>query len=355
MLRTNYFTPIRIKMKLFKILFTALFVFAGFNLFAQQDTLISSSGDVIIGEIKSMSRNVLIFDTEYADSDFNIEWDKIKGITTYSPLVVFTENGDRLIGKLKFVGDKDRIVELINSDKHRSINLDEIVKINTYENGFLDRIFVSIDAGYSFAKANNLSQFSMTGRLKYKADKWRVGGGFNNVATSQDNVDQITRNEANIDVKRDVLGKAYLFTGLEFLENSEQKLDLRTTSKLGAGYYFIRNNSLFFQGGVGLANANEKYGGELSSTQNSFEGLGTLEFDAFDIGDFSFRAKVSAFPSFSTKGRVRINSDFSLKYNLPLDFYIKANYIHNYDNKPLNEGTIKADYVFQTSIGWEWN
>jgi len=232
--------------------------------------------------------------------------------------------------------------------------MDEIVVISTLEKDFWSRIYISIDAGYSFTKANNVTQFSTNSRVNYLADNWRLNGYLNNVITNQDNVDETKRTEGGTDFSYDVLGNGFAFAGLEFLSNSEQMLDLRTTSKLGVGYYFLRTNELFLQAGLGLANANEDYGGENPETNNSFEGLGFLEFDAFDIGDFSFRTKLSAFPSFSESGRVRVNGDVSLKWDLPLDFYIKASYTHNFDSKPLID-VPKSDYVFQTSIGWEWD
>jgi hypothetical protein len=300
-----------------------------------------------------MSRNVLTFDTDYADSEFKIEWNNVKGLIAKTIVIIYTKEGGRYTGNLNFDNNNERIVTLVSSGVDKSFNLDEIVKITTLNKGFLSRIVISIDAGYSLSKANNLSQLSMSGKVNYTADKWRLGGGFNNVFTTQDDVDPITRNEANIDFSRDIFGDAFAFAGMEFLESSDQELDLRTTSKLGVGYYLVRTNSMFFQAGVGLANANEKFIG--MDSENSFEGLGQIEFDAFDIGDFSFRAKISAYPNFTTKGRVRINSDVSLKWDLPLDFYIKASIVHNYDNKPPIEGTDKIDYVFQTGIGWEWD
>ncbi len=340
-------------MKIKNALSVILFLAASLNLFAQKDTIYSSTGDVLVGEIKSMSRNVLIFDTDYADSEFKIEWNNVKGLIAKSTVIIYTEGGGRYIGNLNYNNNNERVVMLANSGYDKSFSLDEIVQISTLSKGFWSRIIISLDAGYSFTKANSLSQFSMTGRVNYTADKWKLSGGFNNVATNQDSVAPTTRNEANIDFNRDIFGKAFAFAGMEFLESSEQNLDLRTTSKLGVGYYVLRNNSMFLQGGVGLANANEKYIGE--NSENSFEGLAAIEFDAFDIGDFSFRAKISAYPGFSYKGRVRVNSDVSLKYDLPFDFYIKASFIHNYDNKPLVEGVDMVDYVFQTGIGWEWD
>jgi len=79
-----------------------------------------------------------------------------------------------------------------------------------------------------------------------------------------------------------------------------------------------------------------------------------MEFDAFNIGDFSFRAKMAVYPSFDNPGRIRFNGDVSLKYDLPLDFYIKFNYTHNFDSKPIIN-IPQNDFVIQTNIGWEWN
>lgn len=340
-------------MKIKSVLSAVFILLISLSLFAQKDTVYSSTGDIIVGEIKSMTRNVLEFDTDYADSEFMLEWNNVDGIISHTHLIVYTKNGERYSGYVSYSASEKRMVFITGPNVNEKLSLDEIVKISTLSEGFWSRIVINIDAGYSLTKANNLSQFTMSGKVKYTADKWRLGGGFNNVFTTQDDVDPITRNEANIDFSRDIFGNSFAFVGMEFLESSDQKLDLRTTSKLGVGYYLIRTNSLFFQAGAGLANANERYNGEESI--NSFEGLGQIEFDAFDIGDFSFRAKVSAFPNFTTKGRVRINSDVSMKWDLPLDFYIKASIMHNYDNKPPIEGADKIDYVFQTGIGWEWD
>jgi len=42
-----------------------------------------------------------------------------------------------------------------------------------------------------------------------------------------------------------------------------------------------------------------------------------------------------------------------MKYDLPLDLYIRLGYSLNFDNKPV-EGTNNVDYVFTTGFGWEW-
>ena len=167
-------------MKIKSILLSVLSLFIAINLFAQKDTVYSSSGDIIVGEIKSMSRNVLSFDTDYADSEFKIEWANVKGLVSKSKVIIHTNSGERYTGNLNYNTDSNRIVFIVNSLADRSIALDEIVHISTLSNGFWSSIVISLDAGYSYTKANSLSQFSMTGNVNYTADKWRLGGGFKN-------------------------------------------------------------------------------------------------------------------------------------------------------------------------------
>ncbi|WP_163709001.1 DUF481 domain-containing protein [Mangrovibacterium lignilyticum] len=337
-----------------KIILSAFLGFSALFASAQQDTLISATGDVIIGEIKSLSKNVLSFDTDYADSEFKVDWKEVKGLESGRAVVVFLTEGRKYTGYLKY-DEADDKVKITSGGLEVKVDLSEIVKINTTNDKFKDKIYISIDAGYSYTKANNLSQLSMTGRVKYTETNWNLGGGVNNVSTSQDEVGTTKRLEANVDFNRDIYGHAYAFAGMEFLSSSEQNLDLRTTSKLGVGYYFIRENGLYLQGGLGLANAHEQYAAPDNTSKNSFEGLMGFEFDAYDTGDLSFRLKSTAYPSFSNSGRWRINSEVSAKWDLPLDFYIKASFVHNFDSKPQIENVDKGDYVFQTSIGWEWD
>ena len=42
--------------------------------YAQTDSLLLDTNTIIVGEVKSMKRGVLTIETNYSDSDFNIEW-----------------------------------------------------------------------------------------------------------------------------------------------------------------------------------------------------------------------------------------------------------------------------------------
>lgn len=47
-----------------------------------------------------MTRGVLIFDTEYANCDFEIYWDEIAAIENSNNFLIYTADGDRFNGGL---------------------------------------------------------------------------------------------------------------------------------------------------------------------------------------------------------------------------------------------------------------
>ena len=48
--------------------------------YAATDVVILTNGDRLVGEIKSVEKDVLTIETDYSDSDFKIEWGKVASI-----------------------------------------------------------------------------------------------------------------------------------------------------------------------------------------------------------------------------------------------------------------------------------
>ena len=305
------------------------------QLFGQTDILYTISGDVLSGEMKSMRQSVLTFDTKYADDEFKIEWSEVTGVKATGLQLIFTDDGGRYIGRLEPLLGTARLIRVITETEEITMTLEDIVEIAALEKNFAERIVISLDAGYSFTKANNEQRLSIDGSIKYQARKWSSETNFSKTGTYQDAVDATSRTDGESNLNYLLIGKSYAFLGIEFLRNSEQLLDLRSTAKIGLGYYIVRTNHLYFGGGAGLARSKENYGGDEPSSENSFEGLGVITLNAYDVGDISTSLNLSYYPSFTNKGRQRFDADLSFKYDLPLDFYIKFSYTHNFDSKPL--------------------
>ncbi|MGB6035774.1 MAG: hypothetical protein WBG42_05870, partial [Cryomorphaceae bacterium] len=70
-------------------------VCSAFFVYGQKDSLIFDGGQVIVGEVKEMNRNVLTIETDYSDSDFKIEWEKVTEF--YSDQLYLVQLSDRSV------------------------------------------------------------------------------------------------------------------------------------------------------------------------------------------------------------------------------------------------------------------
>lgn len=327
--------------------FGFLFTLAAFS---QKDTLLLSNGDRIIGEVKKMDRGVLIIKTPYSSSDLKVKWKKVKTINSEESFLVTATDGRR--HKMEGLDTKNPNNIFIKKDYDGYIDMSDIVLIRPVKDGFVSRLNASISFGYNFTKASNLSQLSVGSTLGYTSDYYSIGATFNSVRSSQDKVEEIQRTLGELSFNYFLKRDNFLIIQSEFLSNSEQKLRLRMTNKLGYGKYFIHSNQMYLAGALGVAWNNERYEEGINENRNSGEVYGALEVNLFDFNDFSLVSGITAYPSLTEKDRVRTDFKIDLKYDLPLDLFIKLGFNYNYDNKPV-EGASYADYVIRTTLGWE--
>ena len=69
---------------------------------------------------------------------------------------------------------------------------------------------------------------------------------------------------------------------------------------------------------------------------------------------FNLNTTLNFFPSLSVADRIRVDYILDIKYDLPLDFYVKLGFQFNYDNQP-PELASGFDYLLNTGVGWKFN
>jgi len=330
----------------------ALFFLGAIDCYGKTDTLVVSNGDKIIGEIKEMQRGVLIIETDYSDSDFKIEWDKVRKFYSENTFLIYLSNRSHYIATMRTNrNDKTKII-ISNEEVHISVALISIVDITPIDDTFWDRFSASLDMGFSLTKANNLNQFTMNGNFGYLAESWNARASFNVVRSSQDSVAETKRTDASLGGRYLMIKSWFATMSVDLLQNDEQKLQLRTTPKLGIGNYFIQSNSINFSFTAGVALNKEEFTDPEQEDRKSSEGFVGLEFDMFDMGDLNLFTNITAYPSFTEEDRLRVDFTINIKFDFLDDFYFKIGYTHNFDNQPV-EGASEVDYVFQTTFGWD--
>jgi hypothetical protein len=336
-----------------RLILTQLFILLGVMVvFAQKDSIIFNNGNFVVGEVKTLERNILKVETDYSDADFAIEWDGIKEIYTKTYFLITLTDGSRYNGTLKSV-EPGKISILTDEGQTIEVKRDEIVILDDIDKGFWSQVYASVDFGFDLAKANNLQQFSMRSNIGYIAKRWQLDGNYNLLSSQQDNVDDIKRNDGGVTFKYFLPHDWYPLVSLDFLSNTEQQLDLRTTGKLGMGKYVIHTNKSYWGFSLGANYNNENYSDPSEQDRKSWEGFLGTELNFFNVGDLSLLTSVIAYPSFTESGRWRADFKFDAKYDLPLDFYVKLGTTLNFDNQPA-AGSSKSDYVLHTGFGWEW-
>ena len=335
-----------------KYLLIVIAVFTSSFIFSQSDSLILKNGDVIIGELKHMDKGVVTIETDYSDSDFKIEWDGITEMHTVTSFLITTSDGDRFNGTIKSSGDKMVIIELEEGGTEE-VNFMDIVYIKSVDDGFWNKIDAFVDVGLDMTKANNQTTFSTRSGIEYMAPIWSLGLTFNTNFTKQDEGPDNNRTDGGLTGKYFLPKDFYLPVSVTYLKSSEQNLNARWNILAGVGYYVLHTNRLYWGFDVGGSFNTENFIPDSIANKQSYEGFFGTDLNLFDIGDLDLSTSIKAFPSFTEEGRWRTDINFDAKYDLPLEFYIKAGISVNYDNQPVTVGK-EMDYVFYTGFGWEW-
>lgn len=336
-----------IKFTIFTLLFTVS------SVFGQNDSLVFSKSEVAIGEIKSLKFGVLKIETSYSENDFEVEWIGVKEIYSKRIFIISSSDGKRVIGTINTdPNNKENVIIITETSENINTIRTNVVNIQPLDSGFWDQLSASIDIGFTFTKANNVSQFSLRSALGYYTNNWQADLSYDAVKNSQDSVATTQRTDINGSYAY-FLGKNWFVIGaVSFLQNDEQKLDLRSTPKIGLGNYVIQTNHVYLGLQGGAAWNSETYTDPAIENRSEAEAYLGIEYNMFDFGDLSLLTNLYGYKTIDGSDRYRADFKFDIKYDLPYDFYVKLGYTLNYDSVPV-EGASESDYVLQTSFGWE--
>ena len=320
-----------------------------------QDVIVLKNGDRITGEVKKLENGNVHIDADYGGNIFIIDWEEVERIeiTTASPahFSVVTSSGDRLSGSIRTDPDAPTRVLVEEQGSTVSFEQSELVSFTPIDAGFWGRFETSVDFGLSLTKANETKQFNTRARASYLTDDWSLEGNLESLLNARQDVPDTKRSEFGTNFRYFITNRWFSETFGNFLQSNKLQLDLRSSIGGAMGRYLVQNDRWLLSINGGGAWTNENFEDPLVSNQNSGEVLGTLEFNAFNIGDLNILAQLSVFPSLSDLGRVRINFRNDFKWDLPQDLYFRVGFTNNFDSSPLTD-TPRNDYIFSTSVGW---
>lgn len=340
-----------------RFLVLIIFMVWGHNkLAAQNDTLIMNSGHFLVGEIKDYDEGVVSIETAFSDSDFQVEWGKVKEFSTQESFLIITTKGKRYFGTL--ASDKDDPSNVIINDTTQGViveKTEDIVYFKQIEDTFWSRADLSISLGFNKTKANDNTQLSINVKTGYLSSNLKADiyfAAIRNLQTADDITTESFRTEGGLGLLYFFYEDWFSVTRADLLQSSEQLLNIRAITKAGAGRYVLKTNRMNLGMAAGVAWNFEDYDELDNGDRNSAEGFLAAEYIIFNLGDLDLNTKLIAYPSFTESGRFRTDFNFNIKYEFAFDLFFKIGYRFNYDNQPV-EGGSSTDYVIETAIGWE--
>lgn len=342
-------------MKRTAFILTMLTLALGFSIKAQagQDVVIFKNGDRLTGEVKSLERGRLRFDTD-ATGTIPVEWDKVALLKSEQNIQVETETGERFLGRLQAGAEEFTVVVQGDADP-MTLPMSQVVLMTPIEERRVDRLDIDFTAGYNFAKASEAQQVRLGLDLAARTER-RIFS-MNADAVQSDSEDSESSQRQSLDLQYRRLWPSRWYSGalVSLDRNDELGLDLRTSAGVGGGRYLRQTNSsiLSLGGGVQLSRENVSTG---ISDEDTVEAVVSLNWDWFryDSPELDLSTTLQIIPNLTESGRVRGEFDVSLKWEIVEDLFWELSLYDSYDNDPVVDGAEKNDYGIATSLGWSF-
>jgi putative salt-induced outer membrane protein YdiY len=318
---------------------------------AKTDVVTLLNGDRITGEVKALAQGRLRYSTDSMDTIY-IEWKDVASVSSQEYHRVELEDGSRFFGSLGADEETGQLV-VRRTTRTSLVNTFQVVKIDPIEPELLDRFDATINGGYDFTKASDVTRITAGLDVTYSDERWRYALNFNSVITD-DGDDRTKNNRLRFTAIR--LRQNRWFTyGLGTAEqNDELGLDLRLLTSAGFGRFLSQTNTHELIGFLGPAvTFEDSADGEQNTELEAALGLTGAIFK-YDTPETNLRTTLQLFPGITDFGRFRGQWDIDFRKELIEDFFWNLNWYSTYDSKPRDDDASNTDYGINTGLGWEF-
>jgi len=331
---------------------SALLVLSGGSPLAAQktDTLRLRNGDRIVGEIKGLKRALLRYSTDDLQT-VSVEWGAVATLVSRQYLEVELQSGEKYYGQL--VTAPAGYLVVATPAQVDTLPLGIVASIVKMSQRFTSRLDGYVDLGLSYQLANHTFQFSFGSEVGYRGPHLAATLTTAYFAQDQDSVTQTSRSSVGLQEQAFLGNRWSAGLGQVFERNEELDLEGRFKFGAGVGRVLAQTDHVEFMLGAGGVLLRERYTGQ-GDPSVTVEGQFTAGFDAFRYNQpkLDLSTLLSVYPSLSEWGRVRVDFDTRISYELIKDFYLVVSVFNRYDSRPPSETAAKSDFGTTLSISW---
>jgi hypothetical protein len=317
---------------------------------AQQDTLLTRYGDVLVGKIDKVTPETIKIKVKYRKDAIEIKLGELLKISSPHQYVVNDVKNKNWKGTLTLDTLHRGVLGLKLPDTVIFFTPKQVFDVaEDKPRAFKEGLRANLDFGINRIKAENSLSANLGINLSYSSRRWLVQADYSAFSNAVDTTLNYWRN--GIFSVAYVLPREWFVTSkMNLYTSTEQSLDLRRNFFLGVGKIFIHRTEETLSLSGGFMSNRELY---LTSNTlfNSTESYLSMHYNGKITNRWEAIFDGGVFPSLSQAGRVRSNLSMDLKYKFLNHFYLGLRYTLNTDSKPQVEAS-KSDYVFAIKFGW---
>jgi len=307
----------------------------------KSDTLVMSNGDRFTCEIKGLDSDTLSVGLDYASGTVSINWGKVDHIESKQLFLVKTQDGLVYSGSLSTPttpGARPTKIEVVEpSAKEVELDMTDIIMIQETDPGFWRPFNGQIGVSSIYNKGNQSFQYSTNANLSYARERWGASAAYDSSFSFSSGLAASTRNEIQLGGQRLLRWNNWYYAGLaDFLQSSEQGIQLQSTIGGGIGHFFKNTNKTIISVYSGLAWENIVYQQQVLPVTNQQVGAALiaadLRFFRFDKTNLTFTTSV--LPALTDPGRVHANVNVAYYVKLWSNFNWNVSFYGNWDNQP---------------------
>lgn len=335
-------------------LIVALTAVASSSAHAQSDVVMFKNGDRLTGEIKFLDRGKVTFDNP-ATGIINIEWDDIDQLVSGENFEIMLESGERLYGSFTTAA-RGAEIRLQNTVETRDLPMPTVVRITPIEGTLIDRIEMSVDLGYSLAKADDRVQTNAGYAFTYRDEQRQVRLNFDASVSDSENDTANTRAFTNLGFRSFREGRSWDPLGIAQLErNDELGIEKRTSVGGGMSHWLrdTNNSRISFSGGLAYSWEDEVDSVETTTDAEAMIAM-DLEWFRYDEPELDVSTQITLFKRVSGSRERRGNLDLSLRWEIFKDFFWGLSVYYTFDEQQSASEEATSDYGSFTSLGWKF-
>ena len=334
----------------YRALLVVVLVAASGTTASAQDVVEVTNGDRIRGTVRGLERAELAFRTDAAGT-ISIAWGQVVTITSSENLDVELSSGVRYSGTISSPSAGQLVVQTA-SGPTQPFDLNAVIRMTPIGTSFLARTSGSIDFGASFTKADGARSYTLDVDAANRTRSYETILDFDSWLQRRDDIDTLTRNDLQLDVRRLLPHRWYALAKFSLQEDDELDLDWRVLAGGGVGRRLVQSNRMLLSVEGGLDYAGESYASE-DSTDHSAELFAGVDWDYFSPNWATDTTVVAATYISLERQRARLEIDAQLRRDIFWSLYWAVNIFESFDSDPPGDRE-RSNLGLSFTVGWSF-